>query len=185
MSELIQTSKGNPATPPARIDIGLSPLAVWLLLLLAAGPGLALLGFLLVSITGLFGEVVVVIGMLPWTIAMMVIGIKCLVLLMMGGDLEYRRTKRAIREGRIGISYYLRGGDSVIVVDEASRLICANGHLFGFDDVKKLEWQSGNDKHRLDFVLNSGPTPVRSAELGYERNLKIAFERLSNTLGFN
>lgn len=72
----------------------------------------------------------------------------------------------------------------MIVVDKARRLICCNGDVFGFDDVKRLGWQSGNGQHRLDFTLSSGANPVRNAELGYEEGLRIAFERLGNTLGF-
>ena len=68
-------------------------------------------------------------------------------------------------------------------MDEARRLICCNGDVFGFDDVKRLNWQSGNGQHRLDFTLSSGANPVRSAELGHEEPLRVAFERLGNTQG--
>lgn len=170
--------------PPSRIDIGMSPLMMWFLLFLAAGPGLVLLAVLLVKSTQ-FGPILVVLGMIPWAIAMMAIGIKLVILLLTGGGLHYRRAKAAVRDGRLGVSYYLRGGDDVIVVDEARRLICCNGDVFGFDDVKRLNMQSANRQHRLDFILSGGANPVRSADLGHEEGLKVAFERLGNTLGFS
>ena len=187
MNETVQASGTAPTTQPTRIDIGTSPLMRWFWLFLVLGPGLVLAAVCLFKAgsPGAGAGIIVVVGALPWAIAMMAICIKLLVLLLTGGGLHYQRTKAALRDGRIGISYYLRGAEDVIVVDEARRLICCNGDVFGFDDVKRLNWQSGNGQHRLDFTLSSGTNPVRSAELGHEEPLRVAFERLGNTLGFS
>ena len=184
VNETVQASGTAPTTQPTRIDIGSSPLTRWFWAFLVVGPGLVLVAFCLFSVGGAGVGIIVVVGALPWAIAMMAICIKLLSLLLTGGGLHYQRTKAAVRDGRIGISYYLRGAEDVIVVDEARRLICCNGDVFGFDDVKRLNWQSGNGQHRLDFTLSSGANPVRSADLGHEGPLRVAFERLGNTLGF-
>ena len=184
VSEMVHGHGTGPATPPTRIDIGMSPLMRWFWFFLVMGPGLGLLAVGLFRVGGPGAGVIVVVGALPWAIAMMAICVKLLELLLTGGSLHYQRTKAALRDGRIGISYYLRGAEDVIVVDEPRRLICCNGDVFGFDDVKRLSWRSGNNKYWLDFTLSSGAKPVRSAELGYEEGLRTAFERLGNTLGF-
>ena len=184
VSETVQGHGAAPATPPTHIDIGMSPLMRWFWFFLVVGPGFGLLAFCLFSVGGPGAGVIVVVGALPWAIAMMAICIKLLSLLLTGGGLHYQRTKAAVRDGRISLSYYLRGAEDVIVVDEPRRLICCNGDLFGFDDVKRLSWRSGNNQYWLDFTLSSGAKPVRSAELGYEEGLRMAYERLGNTLGF-
>ena len=76
-------------------------------------------------------------------------------------------------------------GDNVIVVDEARRLLCLNGDLFGFDDVKTVGWQSANNKHQLEFTLKSGADPLRIVTLNTVDEVKAAFARLGNSLGFS
>ena len=183
MSGTVQASGSTPVTGPT--DIGMSPLAVCGLTLLAVGPGLALVAALLVAATGPGGGFVIVFCIIPWLIVLAVLGIKFVLLLVTGGGLNYRRAKAALREGRIGVSYYLRGSDDVIIVDDIRRLICCNGDVFSFSDVKRLNTETGPRQHRLDFVLSSGANPIRSAQLNHEVRLREAFERLGNTLGFN
>ena len=97
----------NPAIGTALLStlvfmIGSSPLMRWFWLFLVVGPGLVLLAFCLFSVGGAGAGVgiIVVIGALPWAIAMMAICVKLLVLLLSGGGLHYRRTKAALAAAR-------------------------------------------------------------------------------------
>ena len=125
------------ASSPDRADIGPSPLAVWAIVALAAGPGLGLLGWL-IGTTSTMGAIVVLVSILPWLVMMFALGFLGLLILITGGGGGYRRTKDALRQGRIGLTYHLRDplGWGVIVVDEPGRRVCVNGHVFGFDDVR-------------------------------------------------
>lgn len=96
---------------------------------------------------------------------MLYLGIRLLVLLATGGGLHYRRAKAAVAEGRLGVSYYLKGNDHIVVVDEPGRQLCVNGDVFAFDQVKNLTTQSDGRQHRLAFALTSGANPVRNVDL--------------------
>ena len=122
---------------------------------------------------------------IPWAFLMMFLGIRLLLLLATGGGLYYRRTKAAIAEGRIGVSYAVKAEDHIVVVDEPRRLLCINGEVFGFDQVKRLTTQSDGRQHRLVLSLNSGAKPVRNVDFVTADKLQVAFDRVGNSLGFN
>lgn len=184
MSNTVQAPESAPFGTPMQTGIGMSPLLQCLLTFLVICPGMFLIGALALS-SGQSGAIIAVLGLIPWALGSMWFGLKLVVLLVTGGGINYRRTKAALREGRIGLSYYLRDGmgDNLIVVDEARRLLCLNGDVLGFDDVKRLNWQSVNNKHQLEFSLASGANPLRTVSLGSENDLKSGYERLCNSLG--
>jgi len=49
--------------------------------------------------------------------------------------------------------------------------------------VKNLTTQSDGRQHRLAFALTSGANPVRNVDLYNADDLKVAFERVGNSLG--
>ena len=105
MSNTITVSEPAATAQPTHINLGMPPLYQCLLALLAVGPGLLLVGFLLGEsgmIGGLF--VFVILGSIPWVISLMFLSMRLITLLVTGGGLSYRRTKAAIREGRIGLT---------------------------------------------------------------------------------
>lgn len=87
MSDTVQGHGAGSATPPTRIDslqcmalqVGTSPLMRWFWFFLV-GPGLGLFAVCLFRVGGPDTGVSVVVGALPWAIAMMAICIKLLVL---------------------------------------------------------------------------------------------------------
>lgn len=185
MSDAIPAAGVTPATSSASVDIGLSPLAVTALSLLGVGLGGILFGFLLVAMGQQGGVIVDLILVFPWLLFLAWLGIRLLVLLATGGGLAYRRTKAAVAAGRIGVSYFFKGHDHVIVVDEPRRLVCVNGEVFGFGDVKRLNMQSQERRHRLTISLASGADPIKVADLRSESDLRVAFQRVGNSLGLD
>ncbi len=164
----------------------MSPLLLSFLRFLVIGLG----GFLFLVVAGMSsqgGAILTVILIIPWVIITFTIVIGFLKVLIGGGSLNFSRTRAAVREGQVGVSYYVRswGGDNIIVVDEAQRLLCANGEVIGFDAIRKLEWASDGTAYNLKIVLVSGTNPIRSVNLRSEEVMKEAFERLCNTLRFN
>ena len=107
MSDMIPISEPAATTQAIHINIGMPPLYQCMLTLLAVGPGLMLVGFLLVK-SGMVGAVLVALGLIPWGISLLFSGMRLIALLVTGGGLSYRRTTAAIREGRIGITYFIR-----------------------------------------------------------------------------
>lgn len=108
----------------------MSPLQIALLRFGGFGlGGLALFGIAVMNGGGGAG-ILVVLLMIPWSIFMLYLGIRLLVLLATGGGLHYRRAKAAVAEGRLGVSYYLKGNDHIVVVDEPGRQLCVNGDVF-------------------------------------------------------
>ena len=156
------------------------------LLFVVVGPvGLLLLVAAAVNSQG--GAVLALVMFIPWLVVAGLFGIGFLKTLFGSGAVSYRRTRAAVREGRIGFSYGARSwlGDNIIVVDETRRLLCVNGEVIGFDVVRKLERQSSGNADNLVIVLASGANPVRSVDFSSETRLKVAFERLCNSLGFS
>ena len=154
----------------------------------AVGP-LGLLLLVAAAMNGPGGAVLTVILLIPWLIVTGMFGVGFLMALFGDGMVNYKRTWAAVREGRIGVSYLVRGwlGDNLVVVDETRRLLCIDGEIIGFDAVRKLQHHSHSSGgvNKLEIVLASGANPVRSLDLSSEARLKAAFERLCNTLGFN
>lgn len=187
MSDRVQASGSTPVAPRDHIELGMSPLLLAFLLFFVFGVG----GGPFLFVIGMSGQgggaVVALILVLPWLFITAVLGIRVLTVLARGGARNHNRVKAAVREGRIGNSYYVRSwiGDNIIVVDEARRLLCLNGEILGFDSVRKLEWASDRTGSALKIVLASGANPIRNVDLGSEDVLKEGFERLCNSLGFN
>ena len=88
VSETVQGHGAGPATPPTRIDalqcmalqVGGSPLMKYCWIFLVAGAGFGLFAAWLSRVGGPDADVIVVVGALPWAIAMMAICIKLSVL---------------------------------------------------------------------------------------------------------
>lgn len=186
MSNTAQASGKPPVAASAPGWIGTPPLkqASWLFIVI--GPGIFMLGAMMVG-SERDTAIIVVLGLIPWGIASLWCLVRLLGLVAVGSDSNYAQTKAAIRKGRIGVSYFIRDwlGNNVIVVDESRRLLCLNGDLFGFDDVKTVGWQSANNKHQLEFTLKSGADPLRIVTLNTVDEVKAAFARLGNSLGFS
>lgn len=104
-------------------------------------------------------------------------------LLATGGGLHYRRAKAAVAEGRLGVSYYLKGNDHIVVVDEPGRQLCVNGDVFAFDQVKNLTTQSDGRQHRFGICPDQRSQPRSQRRPLYADDLKVAFERVGNSLG--
>ena len=185
LSDTVQAPTPATQEPPTNLDLGMSPLIIALLWFLGVCPGLALLGFVLGN-SGQGGAVIAVIGMIPWAIASLYLGVALLVVLVTGGGINYNRAKAALRASKLSLSYYLRDhrGLNVIVVDEPKRLVCINGDVVSFDGIKSLSWESGAKHHQLEITLAGGAKPVRTIEMGTRPNLMNAFARLGNSLGF-
>jgi len=164
----------------------MSPLLLAFLLFVGFGVGGGPFLFVIGG-SGPGGAVMALILVFPWLAITAVLGIRVLTVLARGGARNHNRVKAAVREGRIGNSYYVRSwiGDNIIVVDEARRLLCLNGEILGFDLVRKLESASDRTGSALKIVLASGANPIRNVDLGSEDVLKAGFERLCNSLGFN
>ncbi len=114
MSSTVQPS----GLPTAAADLGMSPLQVALLRFFGFGLGGLALGGLAAANGGGVAGILAVVFALPWSFLMMYLGIRLLMLLATGGGLHYRRAKAAVREGRLGVSYYVKGNDHIVVVDE-------------------------------------------------------------------
>lgn len=166
MSDTVQALGPAPVAQPNHIDLGMPPLALSSLLLLAVGLG-GLLFLVLIGTSSQGGVILAFCLFLPWLVITGLVGIGFLTVLSGGGVSNYSRTRAAVREGRISVSYFERSwlGDNIVVVDEPHRLLCANGEVIGFDAVRKLGWQSGNDADKLEIVLTSGTNPVRTVNL--------------------
>lgn len=186
MSHTVQAPGSAPVAQPNHVDLGTPPLALSSLLLLGVGLG-GLLFLVAIGASGQGGVILAVCLFIPWLVITGVIGIGFLTILLGGGARNFSRTRAAVREGRVGVSYHVRSwiGDNIVVVDEAQRLLCLNGDIIGFDAVRKLGWQSDKDENKLEFVLSSGANPVRTVNLASQARMKAAFERLCNTLGFS
>ena len=175
-----------PIAQPAHVDLGPSPLRLFAVLFFVVGP-LGLLLLVAAAMNGPGGAVLTVILFIPWLIVTGLFGVGFLKALFGDRMVNYKRTRAAVREGRIGVSYLVRGwlGDNFIVVDETRRLLCIDGEIVGFDAVRKLQHHSGGGVDKLEIVLASGANPIRSLELSSEARLKAVFERLCNSLGFS
>ena len=186
MSDTVQASGPAPVAQPGHSDLGMSPLLRSFLVFLGVGLG-GLLFLVLAGTTSQGGAILALVLFIPWLVFTGLFGISLLATLLGSRALNYSRTKAAVSEGRIGISYYVRSwaGDNIIVVDEARRLLCVNGEILGFDAVRKVGWESGNTTAKLEIVLVSGANPIRSVDLHSDTRMKAAFERLCNTLGFS
>ena len=174
-----------PIAQPAHVDLGLSPLRLFAVLFFGVGP-LGLLLLVAAAMSGPGGAVLTVILFIPWLIVTGLFGVNFLKALLGDSMINYKRTRAAVREGRVGVSYLVRGwlGNNLVVVDETRRLLCIDGEIIGFDAVRKLQHHSSGGVDKLEIVLASGANPVRSIELSSEATLKAAFERLCNSLGF-
>ncbi len=186
MSDTVQASGPASVARPDHVDLGMPPLLLSSLLLLGVGLG-GLLFLVLAGTSSQGGVILALILFIPWLVVTGLFGIGFLTVLFGGGASNYSRTRAAVREGRVGVSYYVRSwlGDNIVVVDEARRLLCVNGEVIGFDAVRKLGWESGNHADKLEIVLISGANPVRTVNMRSNTRMKEAFERLCNTLGFS
>lgn len=193
MSDTVQAPGPAPIAQPAHVDLGPSPLRLFAVLFFAVGP-LGLLLLVAAAMSGPGGAVLTVILFIPWLIITGMFGVGFLKALFGDRMVNYKRTRAAVREGRIGVSYLVRGwlGDNFVVVDETRRLLCilanariCDGEIVGFDAVRKLQHHSGGGVDKLEIVLASGANPIRSIELSSEARLKAVFERLCNSLGFS
>jgi len=186
LSDTVQAPGPAPIAQPAHIDLGPSPLRLFAVLFFGVGP-VGLLLLVAAAMSGPGGAVLTVALFIPWLIITGLFGVGFLKTLFGDGMVNYKRTRAAVREGRIGVSYFVRGwlGDNLVVVDETRRLLCIDGEIIGFDAIRKLERHSIGGVDKLEIVLASGANPIRSLELSSETRLKAAFERLTNTLGFN
>lgn len=175
-----------PIAQPAHVDLGPSPLRLFAVMLLAVGP-VGLLLLVAAAMSGPGGAVLAIALFIPWLIIAGLVGVGFLKTLFGDDMVNYKRTRAAVREERIGVSYFIRGwlGDNLVVVDETRRLLCIDGEIIGFDAVRKLQHHSIGGVDKLEIVLASGANPVRSLDLSSETRLKAAFERLTNTLGFS
>lgn len=186
MSDAVQAPGPAPIAPPTHVDLGPSPLRVFAVLFFAVGP-LGLLLLVAAAMSGPGGAVLTVILFIPWLIVTGMFGIGFLKALFGDRMVNYKRTRAAVREGKIGVSYLVRGwlGDNFVVVDETRRLLCIDGEIVGFDAVRKLQHHSSGGVDKLEIILASGANPIRSLELSSEARLKAVFERLCNSLGLN
>lgn len=186
MSDTVQAPGPTPVTQRDEAGLGLPPLLVSFLLLLGVGLG-GLLFLVVAATSGQGGGILALVLFIPWLVVTSVFAMGFLRLLFGAGQLTFSRTAAAVRDGRIGVSYYARSwlGDGIIVVDEPRRLLCINGEVIGFDSVRKVGWESGGNRtDKLEIVLTSGAHPVRTVNMHSEARMKEAFERLCNTLGF-
>lgn len=185
MSDTVQASGIPSGLPPSFAELGTPPLTVALLRFFGFGLGGIVVGGFLILMNHQAGAILDLVFGIPWSFLMMYLGIRLMILLATGRGLYYRRTKAAIIEGRIGVSYSVNGEDHITVVDESRRLLCINGDVFGFDQVKRLTTQSDGRQHRLVLSMNSGANPVRNVDFLTADKLQVAFERVGNSLGFN
>ena len=188
MSEVAQvTPQSSAAQDPAQVQanlakLGMAPLMQCFLTVLGIGVGGGFFTVMLASArTGLVAALVGVVSILAFGF----FSLRLVLLLMFAGGPCYRKTRAALAEGRIGLSYILRDveGFNYVVVDEDRRLLTVHGDVFGFDDVRRVAWRIADNKHLLDFTLKSGADPVRTADLGSEASLKQGYARLVNSLG--
>lgn len=189
MSEAAQAAPKSAAAPdPSKVQanldrLGMAPLMQCFLTVLGIGLGG---GFFTITLaaagTGAFAALVGGVCAL----AFCYFGLRLVLLLLFAGGPCYRKTRAAIAEGRIGVSYILRDpqGYNYVVVDEERRLLTVLGDVLAFDQVREIAWRVADGKHILEFTLRSGADPVRTADLGNEINLKNGYARLGNTLGF-
>ena len=186
MSDAVQAPGPAPIAPPPDVDLGPSPLRLFAVMFLAVGP-VGLLLLVAAGMSGPGGAVLAVVLFIPWLIIAGFVGVGLLKTLFGNGMVNYKRTRAAVREGRVGVSYLVRGwlGDNLVVVDETRRLLCIDGEIVGFDAVRKLQHHSVGGVDKLEIVLASGANPIRSLDMSSEARLKAAFERLCNTLGFS
>ncbi len=186
MSGTVQAPGPAPIAPPAHVDLGPSPLRLFAVMFFGVGP-IGLLLLVAAAMSGPGGAVLTVILFIPWLIITGMFGVGFLKALFGDRMVNYKRTRAAVREGKIGVSYLVRGwlGDNFLVVDETRRLLCIDGEIVGFDAVRKLQHHSSGGVDKLEIILASGANPIRSLELSSEARLKAAFERLCNSLGFS
>ena len=184
MSNTIRaTSMTSSSRKPApAVDLGMPPLKKALLRFFGFGLGGIILGEMLVG-AGHGPTFLVIIGALPWLCLMLFLGIRLVLLLSTGGGVGYRRVKAAITAGEVDVTYFVRGEDHLLVVDEPRRLLCLNGEMLRFDNVKQLTTGTVGLEQRLIILLNSGANPLRHITLN-ARNLELAYARLGNSLGF-
>lgn len=189
MSDAAQAAPKSAAAPdPSKVQadlakLGMAPLMECFLTVLGIGLGGGFFTVMLAMAgTGAFAALVGVACFLAFCL----FGIRLMALLLLAGGPRYRKTWAAIAAGRIGVSYLMKDpqGANYVVVDEERRLLAVNGDLLGFDDVREIAWRVSDGNHALELTLKSGANPVRTADLGNEHNLKQAYARLGNTLGF-
>ncbi len=121
MSDRVQASGSTPVAPPGHIDLGMSPLLLAFLLFFMFGFGGGSLLFLIV-VCNPGAAVLSLVLFFPWLVITGLLGIRVLTVLARGGALNHSRVKAAVRERRIGVSYYVRSwiGDNIIIVDAYS-----------------------------------------------------------------
>jgi len=185
VSDIIQASGMPSGLPPSHAELGTPPLTVALLRFVGFGVGGIVVGGFLLLMSRQAGAILDLVFGIPWIFLMLFLAIRLLILLATGGGLHYRRTKAAIADRRIGVSYAVKGEDHIVVVDEPRRLLCVNGDVFAFDHVKRLTTQSAGRQHRLVLSMNTGVNPVRNVDFLTADKLQVAFERVGNSLGFN
>lgn len=145
-------------------------------------------GIALISISGhnTAGAAVLLLG-LPWLALVVLLGIKLIITTIYWGGVSYRKTRAALDNGSIGISYCVRGDaeSSYIIVDEPRRLVCVNGRIFRFEDIRQLQSKVVNNKKLLQFSLSSGEAPFVNAVVSKNVSLQNSYTRICNTLGFS
>ena len=108
MSDAVQAPGPAPIAPPAHVDLGPSPLRLFAVLFFGVGP-LGLLLLVAAAMSGPGGAVLTVILFIPWLIVTGLFGVNFLKAFLGDDMVNYKRTRAAAREGRVGVSYFVCG----------------------------------------------------------------------------